>query len=64
MPRSSGLKTTEESAGVDFLATVSDGVDDDELDFVSLDGVGRAVSSPNSYSSLSSLLAAPILKFD
>lgn len=66
MPRSSGLKTTDESAGVDFLESVDDDEEDraTTLDLVTL-AVGRAAasSSPNSNSSLSSL-AAPILKYD
>ncbi len=58
MPRSSGLKTTDESAGVDFL--VSD--DDDDTDFAATPLADVVVSSPNSYSSSTSL-AAPILLF-
>ena len=68
MPSSSGLKTTDESAGVDFLESVEDDEDDraTTVDLVSLSlAAGRAPvsSSPNSYSSLSSL-AAPILEYD
>lgn len=55
MARSSGLKTTEESAGADL-------VDDDCGPAVSLfDLDALLVSSPNSYSSLSSS-AAPIFE--
>ncbi len=66
MPRSSGLKTTDESAGMDFLVSDDDDDDDKDADLAAMtpffaDVVGRdVVSSPNSYSSSTTSLAAPI----